>query len=115
MSESMRTAVVSIEGDAEAVSFPALIAGSRWNGWAVPYFARAAVDAMLPVFLDDDGAPVLRWSGVAGTTLLLVDDDGDSRVWLEVPPVWVDGVCYWGVGAGGWVWLEVDADSDVAL
>lgn len=104
---------VALEGDAESFggSFPAVVR-SRWNGWAVPLFDWATVDAMAAsgAFCLEDGSSAVRLSADGRGWLVGSDgaaDDGGT-LWDAAPVVWVDGVARFAIG-DGWVWLEVDA------
>lgn len=110
MSEVMRPGFVSIEGDPFRPLFACWLDGRDWNGWAVPYLTRDAVDALRAVLADETGsANRLEWSPTAPEVLLEGYADGGPVEWRTVERVTApDGSSAWAVG-DGWVWSEVSA------
>ena len=109
-------AFVSIEGfePEDDTVFEALVLmeedghAEQWNGFAVPYLNRAAVEALIE--LSDvadgaDGCSVVKWDDDEHVVLSIdngfEDEDGESAVLLT--PDQIDGVDYWRMDIG-WCW-----------
>lgn len=74
----------------------------RWNGCAMPYFERAAVNRLCKL------VPNVRWADNA-VDVLVQDDDAEPEKgvpagWYKVIPCLIAGVLAWPVGAGSWTW-----------
>lgn len=103
----LRAAKVAIE---DATPLDAFITGATWNGWECPYFTRQQGEALLkcPEFEEGRYDPK-RDAFVFECTS---DPECDDEVY---PAVEVDGVKYYGIGAGCWIWslaAETDEDGD---
>ena len=105
----MEKAIFTIEGGmyVEGIHDPR----NRWNGWATPIFPIESVQ-VIATFLDDnladfrEGGIVVVVDGVPHWKEL---DDSDGEVMLyPILPQVVDGVEHFEVGAGGWVWDDVE-------
>jgi hypothetical protein len=97
-------ALVALEGDASAGAFPAIVTGRR-NGWAVPAFDRATVDAILASgrFTLESGRPALEWRG---QELFEASEADVATEWHAVRTVNLEGAPLWLVG-DGWIWDDV--------
>lgn len=74
--------------------------GDRWNGYGMPYFARAEVERLMAF------GYALHWMG--DTVVCYQDDEPEDYE----PVVMPDGVPAWGVGAGSWLWDAVRFPAD---
>jgi hypothetical protein len=122
---------VTIWVDDEVGSIPAIVkAWDRWNGFALPLFTRealiASADALRGIFpsdnvnedshegtrlsFDADGFPsIIELERAEGGEYF----DAEHPEWAEqVSPVEIDGVTYYGIGYGGYVWEDAPADHD---
>lgn len=103
-------AYVAIDGDpASPGAWAAYLDPRGWNGWAVPYFDRAAVDRLIGVREGDDHGPALAWAPDGLTVLdLAARRDRPRETGLDWTPVLIGGTPYWSVGGGAWIWAEVE-------
>ena len=108
----MQKAIFTIEGGLyiEGIHDPQ----HRWNGWACPIFPIESVQ-VIATFLDDncadfrEGGIVVVIDGVPNWKE--IDDmDGETVCYPIIPQV-IDGVDYFEIGAGGWVWDDVTFPS----
>jgi hypothetical protein len=105
----MDKAIFTIEGELyiEGLHDPR----NRWNGWATPIFPIESVQ-VIATFLDDnladfrEGGIVVMIDGVPHWKEL-DESDGETILYPIAPQV-IDGVEYFEVGAGGWVWDDVE-------
>jgi hypothetical protein len=83
--------------------------GGAWNGWGMPYFARAEVDKLIEVSMREQSDP-MRWNGdkVIGSSDDYNGEDRDEYEAVTMP----DGSLAWGIGAGSWCWDSVTFDSE---
>ena len=80
----------------------------RWNGWACPFFERAAVDTIVAAFAGSADVCGLRWDT---DTVVEIGDDGEEtdRYW----PIERDGRTLWTIGSHCWTWVvEEPATED---
>lgn len=86
----------------------------RWNGWACPMFPLESVkvicEFLKPQLEDKDclanGELYLMIDGVVHSKSL--DDETQTIESTEpVTPEVIDGVEYYNIGAGGWIWDDV--------
>jgi hypothetical protein len=102
--------------DPAEVAIPAYLL-SRWNGWAVPAFAREQAEEVVrrqeemrreveadgP---DDGGIAELVWDGDS-----IVATTSEDPTWREVvQPQLIDGVEHWELGLG-WTWETLDFED----
>lgn len=101
---------------------PAYISENRWNGWAIPYFTRAAVDQVL--HLINGGPGTYAWFDEEAQAVFIDDEDNwdswrdeDGRLQEEHYVERYDAVemevsgeamTLWPVGASCWTWYEAD-------
>jgi hypothetical protein len=94
-----RKAVFSIEGFDKA--FIGYTDGTRWNGWAEPFFEI------------DEAFTIMQKNNVDGATPIFYMEATDSFVFVEEEPYEVKGRNFmtedglkhiYGIGAGCWVW-----------
>lgn len=81
---------------------------ARWNGWAVPAFARAEAEAVVrqQAQLADPDVPSLWWEG---DSIVCTDpSDPDYREVVQAEPI--DGVPRWELGLG-WTWETLDFED----
>ena len=105
----MEKAIFTIDGEIylEGMHIPS----NRWNGWAKPIFTLESAQ-VIATWLDDSGAD-FREAGI----VVMVDgvphwkeldeSDGETVIYPCVKSV-VNGTDYYDIGAGGWVWDDVD-------
>jgi hypothetical protein len=109
--------MLAYEGqDPAEVALPAYLL-SRWNGWAVPAFAREQAEEVVrrqeemrreveadgP---DDGGIAELVWDGDS-----IVATTSEDPTWREVvQPQLIDGVEHWELGLG-WTWETLDFED----
>ena len=86
-------------------SFEGWTDGRRWNGWEMPYFERSEAERLIRWL--GDGRARFNAEGDAFVTL---SQDGEEEVWQAQSVVISDGskLRVYGVGAGAWVWDEVE-------
>lgn len=94
--------------------FPALVAYERWNGWAVPYFDEStardvvrAINANFDPLSGHDGETRAEWRGDVVRIFTYYGGQVEDAP-EEIPPTWIDGEKFWGIGAYSWVWSEAD-------
>ncbi|KJL45562.1 hypothetical protein [Microbacterium trichothecenolyticum] len=113
----------------DAPSIPAFVsAWHRWNGWAVPIFTRetliASADALRELFpdayvtdsegvrltFDADGFPILTdvMFAPGGSDYDPEHPDGGDMI----VPIVIDGVTYYDIGGGGYVWQDARRDHE---
>lgn len=93
----MKPFQVTLEGMAGV--FDAYSEGERWNGWHVPYFTHAQVEAIAYVWNMQVGC----FAGFDGNAWLFC---GANPECIEkVSPVEIDGLRVFKIGEG-WCWLE---------
>ena len=104
-----KKAVFSIEGFDKA--FIGYTDGTRWNGWAEPFFEI------------DEAFTIMQKNNVDGATPIFYMEETDSFIIVEEEPYAVkgrnftteDGIKHlYGIGAGCWVWDE-EIPKDMAL
>jgi hypothetical protein len=83
---------------------------NRWNGWACPIFPLESVEVIAKFLVDNNadfeqGGIVVMLDGVPHWKEI-DDTDGETLFYPILPQV-VDGIEYFEVGAGGWVWDDV--------
>jgi hypothetical protein len=82
---------------------------NRWNGFAIPYFDRAAVDLIIHDVMQFADENTAAWDG---DVVVLTDNVGTPDEWVErVEPTVIDGVQRWCIGGGSWVWFDFDEDN----
>jgi hypothetical protein len=78
----MRAGFVQIEDGPE---IPCMIGSETWNGWALPYFTAEVALSVINLY---------GWDSV---------EEGGA-----IPTTWHAGGMLYGVGAGSWIWSEVE-------
>lgn len=86
--------------------FACLIAEGGWNGWAMPYFSREVAEQVLAEF-GEGYAP--SWDGDTLTMWNQVESDDDQEREYVERFTDANGVEYYAIGAGSWIWAESDA------
>jgi hypothetical protein len=101
-----RTTLVSID---DGPHFEALIEPTTWNGFACPWFthevAYQVMEDYVKMYEDVNGISLAQFNYEA------IDDTFSYRnhpdeVWEECPTFTENGVTYYGIGNGSWVWQE---------
>jgi hypothetical protein len=87
----------------EGPQYPCLLSPNTWNGWAMPYFAKEQADAVAAVV----GGTTYDPETDTFSTKFEDDDDDEAEPWETVE---VDGVMYYGIGAGSWTWNYPEED-----
>lgn len=130
--EAAKYSLVAID---DGPHYACLMSDQRWNGWAIPYFPHDSAIKILQELLETDikhGGHVIqieregqRLSFVdAGSTLASGDriflwcpensqdpeNDADADI---IEPAIVAGEETWGIGAGSWVWSEVEPEPTI--
>lgn len=100
----MREGFVDIDG---GTSFPCLIADGGWNGWAMPYFSREVAEQVLAQY-GEGYTP--SWNGDQLVMWNQVESDEDQFRDLVDRYTDDDGVHFYGIGAGSWIWAETDGE-----
>lgn len=99
----LRPAKVAIE---DGPSFDCSTTGESWNGWECPYFTKEQGEALLR----SPGFESGRYDSEQDAFVFPCDEEGEPDVW---PAVEVDGVKYYGIGAGCWIWsLAGETDEE---
>jgi hypothetical protein len=104
--------------DGLGVDLPGYInPGVSWNGWAVPYFRKEQVDALIAQNERNraewpDGLVTIRWGDAPHADHLYLDDPAyPDEAMEENPPLYalIDGelVALWSPGGFSWTWEEV--------
>lgn len=96
----MRSGFVQIE---DGPAFPAMIEEGGWNGWAVPYFSRETAKEVLRAYAVAYDA---AWHGDVLVMWDSCDELDKERVIVDSTSV--DWEPYYGIGAGSWIWSEVE-------
>ncbi len=104
---SLRPAKFVIDCMEEAVE--GFTPGSYWNGWAMPYFTKEQADAFC-VIANAEGSVMHPMEYDAERDVFLAHDNHYPDEPEEYPAVEVDGVKYYPIGAGCWIWDLVDDD-----
>lgn len=104
----MDKAIFTIDGDLyiEGLHIPS----NRWNGWAKPIFPLESVQ-VVSTWLDDNYSDFRE----AGIVVMIdgvphwkeLDESDNETILYPIAPQVIDGVEYFEVGAGGWVWDDV--------
>ena len=79
--------------------------GRLWNGWAMPYFEVAEAERVLKLLTDGQG----RFDSEKDC-FVTRNSDGEDEIWegRQIPVVGGQQVRVYGVGAGAWIWDEVE-------
>ena len=105
MKDHLRPGFVSLPDD-EAPWWPAhIVIGQRWNGWAIPGFARETAQQIADYLnaLSDDGNTRCEW---VGDDLYVTENKGTEGEYRE--RAGPDDGLYW-IGAYSWCWYEKEA------
>jgi hypothetical protein len=89
---------------------------NRWNGWAKPIFPIESVkvicEFLKPQLEDKDclmnGELYLMIDGVVHSKSLDDETGTIESIAPVTPDLVIDGVEYYNIGAGGWIWDDVD-------
>lgn len=98
------TGAVSGEWLADGQSFACYLDGSKWNGWAMPYFTKEQADAYLAATPDG-----MTGSFDEARNVYVFTCEGEEPYEVEAEVIDADGqhVTVYPIGAGYWVWDEV--------
>lgn len=85
----------------------------RWNGWACPFFTLEETQRIADAInanndtRDDTHEDIIIRDGVVFSEF----HDGDYHDTEEVPSIVHEGITFYGVGAGSWVWEVVEGEG----
>jgi len=104
----LRAAKVAIEDDHSPLD--CFVTGQSWNGWECPYFTKEQGDALLKVSSFDNG----RYDAEQDAFVFPCGSCGDEcdcgpEVYEAIE---VEGVKYYGIGAGMWIWSLAGEEDD---
>jgi hypothetical protein len=93
--------------DTEAV-FNGWTDGRKWNGWEMPRFERSEAQRVIKELKDGRA----RFDAERDA-FVTISQDGEEEVWPAESVVISDGskLTVYGVGAGAWIWDEVEASE----
>lgn len=101
-----RTSLVSID---DGPHFEALLEPATWNGFACPWFTRKVAELVLidyvTMYEDSDGVSLAQFEYDPTENAFSYRNHPDE-VWEECATFTEDGVTYYGIGNGSWVWQE---------
>lgn len=98
--------------------------GSRWNGWACPYFTKESAEAIVKAWVREYGTFTGvndEQTGPEQRPCAWFDEEA-RRFWFYHPHSddlenydahAVDGVEVWSIGAWGWTW-EIEQEEEIA-
>ena len=101
-----RRAKFTIEGtDAE---FQGWTKGQLWNGWAMPHFEHSEAQRVIETLTDPKGK-----YDAARDCFVSTNSDREEEIWPAELITALGGqqVRVYGVGAGAWIWDEVEAHA----
>ena len=101
-----RQAKVSIDGSRPL--FDAILEPNTWNGWACPWFthevAYQVMEGWAESYADLDGYTAQWHYEPIEDNFVWRTDPADE--WETCPTFTENGVTYYGIGNGSWVWQE---------
>ena len=85
--------------------FEGWTSGRRWNGWAMPYFELAEAKRLTEAIAENG----VRYDAERDA-FVSFGIDGDEEVWegTVISTVGASSIKVYGVGAGAWIWEEID-------
>ena len=88
--------------------------GSKWNGWATPYFTYLTALEVMYDYNECVGEERMKYDPIRDQFYILDKESGELEVWKGKQYVTEEGiVCLYGIGAYSWVWDEItDYDID---
>lgn len=88
--------------------------GSKWNGWATPYFTYLTALEVMYDYNEDAGEEIMKYDPIYDQFYILDKESEELEVWKCKQYVTEEGiVCLYGIGAYSWVWDEItDYDID---
>lgn len=88
--------------------------GSKWNGWATPYFTYLTALEVMYDYNEDVGEEIMKYDPIYDQFYILDKESGELEVWKSKQYATEEGiVCLYGIGAYSWVWDEItDYDID---
>ena len=88
--------------------------GSKWNGWATPYFTYLTALEVMYDYNEDVGEEIMKYNPIYDQFYILDKESGELKVWKGKQYATEEGiVCLYGIGAYSWVWDEItDYDID---
>lgn len=88
--------------------------GSKWNGWATPYFTYLTALEVMYDYNEDAGEEIMKYDPIYDQFYILDKESGELKVWKGKQYATEEGiVCLYGIGAYSWVWDEItDYDID---
>ena len=88
--------------------------GSKWNGWATPYFTYLTALEVMYDYNEDAGEEIMKYNPIYDQFYILDKESEELEVWKGKQYATEEGiVCLYGIGAYSWVWDEItDYDID---
>ena len=87
--------------------------GSKWNGWATPYFTYLTALEVMYDYNEDVGEEIMKYDPIYDQFYILDKESGELKVWKGKQYATEEGiVCLYGIGAYSWVWDEI-TDYDI--
>lgn len=82
--------------------------GSKWNGWATPYFTYLTALEVMYDYNEDAGKEIMKYDPIYDQFYILDKESGELEVWKGKQYVTEEViVCLYGIGAYSWVWDEI--------
>lgn len=102
----------------EGIYIAHTISAHRWNGWVQPFFTREVADQIAADFANqneqdpDDHRILIRWNEERQRYILQSADlEADGNAPEIVDGHDIDGTTLFPIGAGSWIWYEVEEDA----
>ena len=88
--------------------------GSKWNGWATPYFTYLTALEVMYDYNECVGEEIMKYDPIYDQFYILNKESEELEVWKGKQYATEGGiVCLYGIGAYSWVWDEItDYDID---
>ena len=87
--------------------------GSKWNGWATPYFTYLTALEVMYDYNECVGEERMKYDPIYDQFYILDKESGELEVWKGKQYATEEGiVCLYGIGAYSWVWDEI-TDYDI--
>lgn len=88
--------------------------GSKWNGWATPYFTYLTALEVMYDYNECAGEEIMKYDPIYDQFYILDKESKELKVWKGKQYATEEGiVCLYGIGAYSWVWDEItDYDID---
>lgn len=99
---------VTIDGWDE--TFPALISYELWNGWRMPLFTFEVALQIAELLNSEGEGSRIVYNGERDC--FVMSEESCPGEDYDIPARMIDGVAYYGIGAGSWCWEEARDDQN---